>query len=81
MDKIKAQDILDETKCIQDYYKRATHIADCGQKSKSFFEKESERKKKYNEDRFSKANSNLRTTNRDRQIKNKETEAKFVPML
>ena len=38
--------MLDETKCINDYYKRATHIEECGRKSKSFYEKESEKKKK-----------------------------------
>lgn len=34
MDKIRTQSVLDEKKCIKDYYKRATHIEDAGIKSK-----------------------------------------------
>lgn len=39
MGKIKAQELDDEKKCIKDYYKRATHIVECSEKSKSFYQK------------------------------------------
>lgn len=39
MDKIKSQSVMDQSKCIREYYKRATHIAECGQKSKDFFQR------------------------------------------
>ena len=37
---------MEEAKCYKDYYKRATHIVECSEKSKNYFIKESEKKKK-----------------------------------
>ena len=46
MDKIKAEELKEETKCYKDYYHRATHILECQDKSKSFYQRESDRKRK-----------------------------------
>ena len=66
MDKIRTQSVLDETKCIKEYYQRATHIENAGNKSKTFFQKESERRKKNIEEKFKTARRNLRILDRER---------------
>lgn len=64
VDKIRTKSVLKESKCIGDYFQRATHIEDAGQRSKSFFQKESERKKKKIEEKFKIAKRNLRIIDR-----------------
>ncbi len=32
---------MEEAQCYKDYFKRATHIVECSEKSKNFFIKES----------------------------------------
>lgn len=63
-EKIRSQSKFDEAKCLQEYYKRATHIVECQQKSKSFYQNQSERKKKSLDQKFKKCNANLKILDR-----------------
>ena len=81
IDKVKAQEIDDEKKCIKDYYNRATHIVECSQKSKSFYQRESDRKRKNIEDKFRRAKNNLKQVDRRRESKLEDLQTKFVTIL
>lgn len=72
MDKIRAEELKDEMKCYKDYYHRATHILECQDKSKSFYQRESDRKKKNIDYKFDRANQNLKEIDKRRQNKLEE---------
>jgi archaellum biogenesis protein FlaJ (TadC family) len=78
MDRIRAQSVLQETQCISDYYKRATHIVQCGMNSKSFYQKESQKKKKDIEEKFQVARRNLKQLDQQREEKYEELKIKLV---
>lgn len=66
LSKIQANDQLEETKCIQDYHKRITHIISCQDRAKSLILNESERRRKNIGEKFKKCNENLKYLSRAR---------------
>lgn len=69
LSKIQAKDHLEETKCIQDYHKRITHIISCQERAKSLIQNESERRRKNIDEKFKKCNENLKYLSKAREEK------------
>ena len=77
LDKVRSKSALEESSCLENYYKRATHLLQRQEEARHHIEKEVERKRKSSGEKLKKWQENLGYVDQARQTKYEQLNRKI----